>query len=70
MKTSDIDFHDTLEWLTSELNKIYILDPIPSQMREYSSLSATLAKDASNLAGVLAALPSKKKEEIENTLTS
>ncbi len=48
---------------------IFILDPIPSHMRGYSSLSDTLESDASNIAGVIAALPEEKQREIEKTLT-
>ena len=39
-------------------------------MREYSQLSDTLESDASNIAGVLAALPDAKKAEIESTLSA
>ena len=39
-------------------------------MRDYSQLSEKLKTDGSNIAGVLAALDSEKKKEIENKLTS
>jgi predicted ATPase len=39
-------------------------------MREYSRLSDTLESDASNIAGVLAALPDDQKTEIESTLSA
>jgi energy-coupling factor transporter ATP-binding protein EcfA2 len=48
---------------------IFILDPIPSHMRGYSAFSDRLLPDAANIAGVLAALPEKQKQEIEKTLT-
>lgn len=48
---------------------IFILDPIPSHMRGYSAFSERLLPDASNIAGVLAALPEFSKREIEGTLT-
>lgn len=48
---------------------IFILDPIPSHMRDYSPFSDRLLPDAANIAGVLAALPVDQKEEIEKTLT-
>ncbi len=51
------------------LRHIFLLDPIPSHMRGYSPLSEKLEADASNIAGVLAALPNDKKVEIEQTLT-
>ena len=50
------------------LKKIFIINPIPQRMRDYSPLSKTLEQDGSNLAGVLAALPEPEKEKIEQTL--
>ena len=52
-----------------DLNTIFILDPIPSHMRDYAVLSDGLEPDASNVAGVLAALDAKIKDDIEATLT-
>lgn len=48
---------------------IFILDPIPSHMRGYSTFSEHLSSDAANIAGVLAALPESQKDAIEGTLT-
>jgi predicted ATPase len=53
----------------NNLRHIFILDPIPNHMRSYSKLSDRLLGDAANIAGVIAALPIDKKNEIENTLT-
>jgi len=50
------------------LKNIFILNPIPSQMRDYSSVSKKLKRDGSNIAGVLAALPEKQKAEVEENL--
>ncbi len=55
--------------VASTLGSIFILDPIPSHMRGFSPLSEKLEPDASNIAGVIAALPENKKKEIESTLT-
>jgi len=44
------------------------LNPIPSHMRYFSPLAEKLANDASNIAGVLAALPDKERASIESTL--
>jgi hypothetical protein len=55
--------------MTGDLKKIFILDPIPSHMRNYSPLSDQLEPDASNIAGVLAALGAEEKDIIEKTLT-
>ncbi|WP_375339697.1 AAA family ATPase [Okeania sp. SIO2G4] len=50
------------------LKNIFILNPITSQMRDYSPLSKKLERDGSNIAGVLAALPEKQKTEVEEYL--
>ena len=52
------------------LKKIFIINPIPQNMRNYSRLSKTLEQDGSNIAGVLADLPEAEKEKIEQTLLS
>ena len=52
------------------LKGIFILDPIPSHMREYVPLAYELESDAANIAGVIAALPTDKKKQIEKTLTT
>ncbi|WYL97295.1 MAG: AAA family ATPase [Gloeotrichia echinulata IR180] len=59
-----------IDSIAATLENILVLDPIPSKMREYSRLSDTLESDASNIAGVLAALPDDKKTEIESTLSA
>lgn len=56
--------------LSQILAGIFVLDPIPNHMRDYSQLSERLLTDGSNIAGVLAALDTEKKKEIENKLTS
>lgn len=53
----------------SELNKIFVFDPIPSHMRNYSPLSDALLSDGSNIAGVLAGLEEERKEEVEKIIT-
>ncbi len=55
--------------INDNMKSIFVFDPIPSQMRAYSSFSDKLNKDGSNLAGVLAALDESKKESIENALS-
>lgn len=47
-----------------------IINTVLSQMRNYSSLSDPLESDASNIAGVLAALPDDKKAEVEATISN
>ena len=63
------EIQDGVTAVIESLREIFILDPIPSHMRNYSSLSDRLDSDAKNIAGVLAALPTDKQSEIENVLT-
>ncbi|MFH1139463.1 MAG: AAA family ATPase [Pseudomonadota bacterium] len=52
----------------SQMQRIFVFDPIPSHMRDYTPLSEKLLADGSNIAGVLAGLESNKKQEVEATL--
>ncbi len=58
-----------VEVVSKTLQGIFILDPIPSRMRSYSPFSNVLANDASNIAGVLAALPDPEKRIVEDKIT-
>lgn len=51
------------------LQNIFILDPIPSKMRSYSPLSDHILSDASNIAGILAALEEPEKSQVETEIT-
>jgi predicted ATPase len=53
----------------TQLQKIFVFDPIPSHMREYTPLSEHLLNDGSNIAGVLAGLEEPRKSEVEEQLT-
>ena len=53
--------------VTNAVQNIFVLNPIPANMRNYTPLSNHLAYDASNIAGVLANLHDKK---IENALSA
>lgn len=55
--------------LSKQLSGIFVLDPIPNHMRDYSPLAEKLSTDGSNIAGVLAALSDEKREEIQEKLT-
>ncbi|MFM8295901.1 MAG: AAA family ATPase, partial [Microcystaceae cyanobacterium] len=55
--------------ICEQLQSIFIVDPIPSKMRDFSRLSENLEQDTSNIAGVLAALPHEQKAEVEATLS-
>lgn len=63
------EIQDGVIAVINALREIFILDPIPSHMRNFSPLSERLESDASNIAGVLAALPQEKQREIEKVLT-
>lgn len=58
-----------IEEVVSIINSIFVLDPVPSQMRGFSRLSDSLLSDASNIAGVLTALDEVEKDEVFRTLT-
>ncbi|MCW0463262.1 AAA family ATPase [Xanthomonas sacchari] len=64
------EIQEGLETVLKSLREIFILDPIPSHMRGYSPLSEGLESDASNIAGIIAALGDEKQAEIEDVLTS
>jgi predicted ATPase len=63
------EIQDGLQIVILALREIFILDPIPSHMRRFSPLSDRLESDAWNVAGVLAALPKERQQEIETVLT-
>lgn len=65
--TSEIE--EGISEVINTLRSVFILDPIPSHMRAYSPFADRLLPDASNIAGVLAALPKLQQKEIENKLT-
>ena len=64
------EIQDGVAEVVTALREIFILDPIPSHMRKFSPLSDRLESDAWNIAGVLAALPKEKQQEIEAVLTN
>ena len=63
------EIQDGVAAVVLSLREIFLLDPVPSHMRDYSSLSERLDSDARNIAGVIAALPKPKQKEIEEALT-
>ncbi len=60
---------DAVKKILGDFRGIFVFDPIPSHMRGYPPFSDTLLSDGSNIAGVLAGLESKRKEEVEELLT-
>lgn len=59
---------DALKAVSSALSHLFLLNPIPSHMRDYCQKADRLTQDGSNLAGVIAALPENQKEQIESTI--
>jgi AAA15 family ATPase/GTPase len=55
---------DSVEFVSSSLSQIFILDPIPSKMRSYTHLEDYLRTDASNISGFLASFPKKDLNEL------
>ena len=55
------DIIEGISIVSQVLQNIFILDPIPSKMRSYSPLSDHILSDASNIAGILAALEEPEK---------
>ena len=53
-----------------QMKGIFVLDPIPNHMRDYSPLAERLSSDGSNIAGVLAALDDDRRREIQEKLTA
>ena len=51
---------EAINIVVSQLEQIFILDPVPSLMRDYKPFSSQLARNPSNLAGVIAAFPPDK----------
>lgn len=66
IKSADVSTGVRTVW--DALSRLFILNPIPSHMRTFSAKSEKLTQDASNLAGVLAALPEPRKAEVEATI--
>jgi AAA15 family ATPase/GTPase len=60
---------DAIQFVIQTLENIFVLDPAPALMRGYIPFSSRLANNASNVAGVLAALPKEERESIEKLLS-
>ena len=51
------------------LRNIFILNPIPNHMRDYSPLSERLNQDGGNIAGLLAGMNREEQDRVEKELT-
>lgn len=56
--------------VSQSIENIFVLNTIPFRMRDFSLISDSLEHDASNIAGVLAALPDEQKSEFESTISA
>jgi predicted ATPase len=63
------DIQEAARHVLGQLQRIFVFDPIPSHMRDYTPLSDKLLADGSNIAGVLAGLEASRKQGVEQTLT-
>lgn len=63
------EVQEAIKQVLAQLQQIFVFDPIPSHMRDYTPFSETLQADGSNIAGVLAALDEQRKTEVEGVLT-
>lgn len=63
------EVQEGVKQVLSQLQQIFVFDPIPSHMRNYTPFSESLQADGSNIAGVLAALEESRKAEVESILT-
>lgn len=69
MEKGDYDSDTAFKVVLNNINDIFILDPIPNRMRNYSKVSKHLLKDGSNIAGVIAGLKEEEKKDMEEKLT-
>lgn len=63
------EVQDSIRQVINQLQKVFVFDPVPSHMRNYTPFSEILKPDGSNIAGVLAALEPSRKAEVEQALT-
>ena len=68
--TKKIKLKNKIRTVIQTIENIFVINPLPSNMRDYSPLSEKLESDASNIAGVLAALDYEQKTEVESTLST
>ncbi len=72
-QTTSMDLKDDIKsvsnYLRTFLHNIFILDPIPANMRNYARLEDRLMQDGSNISGVIAGLPQAERQLVESSLT-
>ena len=60
---------ETASYVQKGLRNIFILNPIPNHMRNYSPLAERLDPDAGNIAGLLAGMSFEDQQNVEKRLT-
>lgn len=63
-----LDNLNEVNLIIHSLDRIFVLNPVPERMRGYSPISKTLDGDAANIAGVIAGLSSRSRDDVEYTL--
>ncbi len=59
-----------VRFVADKLRNIFILDPMPQHMRDYSPLSSALKPDASNIAGVLAGMSGTDRKPLLDAISN
>lgn len=62
------DVMDGVQFVAEKLRLIFTLDPMPQNMRGYSTLANDLKRDASNIAGVIAAMPEVERKGLQEQI--
>jgi len=63
------EIQEGIQQVLSQLKNIFVFDPIPNHMRDYTAFSETLLADGSNIAGVLAGIEKESRKKLEKTLS-
>lgn len=68
MTTVQKEVTDGVNCVQDRLRNMFVLDPIPNLMRDYSTLEVELKRDASNIAGVIAGLADNERTTVERRI--
>ena len=63
------EVHEASRWLLRLLRGIFVFEPIPNLMRDYTPMAEQLHANGANISGVLAGLEVARKKEVEASLT-
>lgn len=62
------DVNEGVKFVAEKLKHIFTLDPMPQNMRNYTSLSSELKRDASNIAGVIAGMDEGDRNALQEQI--